>query len=385
MEDRPARPWVGELAPVLPIAALEVVGSWLAGHHQTGVRHYDVGGALLLAAGAAALAGRRRQPAAVLAVVLGTTLAYAAADYPDGPIFLALVVAFANAVLTGHRRAAWASLAVGYPSFLLADTVLHHKPGPGLAAAVGLAAWLIALATAAEVVRARRERGIEAIRTREEEARRRAGEERMRIARELHDVLAHDISLINVQAGVALHLMDEQPEQARTALTAIHQASKDAVGELRSVLEVLRQVDEGEPRAPTAGLDHLDRLVAGATAAGLDVRVQTDGQPRPLPPSVDLAAFRIIQEALTNVTRHAGRATATISLTYGEHALDVQVDDDGHGAANGSGGGNGILGMKERAAALAGELQAGPRPGGGFRVRASLPLDAARGATGATL
>src|SRR4051794_41825924 len=117
MEDRPARPWVGELAPVLPIAALEVVGSWLAGHHQTGVRHYDVGGALLLVAGAAALAGRRRQPAAVLAVVLATTLAYAAADYPDGPIFLALVVAFANAVLTGHRRGAGAAPAPRGPRF----------------------------------------------------------------------------------------------------------------------------------------------------------------------------------------------------------------------------------------------------------------------------
>src|SRR4051794_10270909 len=325
MEDRPARPWVGELAPVLPIAALEVVGSWLAGHHQTGVRHYDVGGALLLAAGAAALAGRRRQPAAVLAVVLGTTLAYAAADYPDGPIFLALVVAFANAVLTGHRRAAWASLAVGYPCFLLADTVLHDKPGPGLAAAVGLAAWLIALATAAEVVRARRERGIEAIRTREEEARRRAGEERLRIAQELHDVLAHNISLINVQAGVALHLMDEQPEQARTALTAIRDASKDALAELRSVLDILRQTGEAPPRSPTAGLADLPQLISGTEAAGLTVHSDIHEPVRPLPPGLDLAAYRIVQEALTNVTRHANARSATVRITEDDRVLTVEV------------------------------------------------------------
>ena len=381
MEARPAaaRPWSGDAAPALPVALIQVVGAYLAGRHQTPFRHYDALAAVLLAAGPAALVARRRHPRAVLAAVFALTLAYIAAGYPDGPVYLALVVAFFTAVLYGHRRAAWASLAVGYPSFLLADPLFHHGPGPTLAQAVGLAAWLGVMAASAEVVRSRRERGMEAIRTRDEEARRRAGEERMRIARELHDVLAHDISLINVQAGVALHLMDDDPEQARTALTAIRQASKDALGELRSVLEVLRQVDEGEPRSPTAGLDHLDRLVAGATAAGVDVRVETGGAPRPLPPSVDLAAFRIIQEALTNVTRHAGRATATISLTYGDDALDVQVDDDGAGphasAGPQHGGGNGIPGMKERAVALGGRLEAGPRPGGGFRIRSSLPLD----------
>jgi signal transduction histidine kinase len=207
-------------------------------------------------------------------------------------------------------------------------------------------------------------------------------------------VLAHNISLINVQAGVALHLMEDQPEQARTALTAIKAASKDALGELRSVLDVLRQVDEGPPRSPTAGLDDLDRLVSGAAAAGIDVRVVTEGTPRALPPSVDLAAFRIVQEALTNITRHAGQAgpggrsnwqspgarpvtTATISLTYGDADLTVQVDDDGRGPvswSNGSSGGNGIPGMRERAAALGGRLDAGPKPGGGFRVSARLPV-----------
>jgi signal transduction histidine kinase len=189
-------------------------------------------------------------------------------------------------------------------------------------------------------------------------------------------VLAHNISLINVQAGVALHLMDEQPGQARSALEAIKQASNDALGELRSVLDVLRQGDEQPPRAPASGLASLDRLVAGAEATGLEVSTRVEGTPRPLPAGTDLAAFRIVQESLTNVTRHAGPASATVLVRYGNDDLTVQVDDDGRGPAAADGaGGNGIRGMRERAAALGGELSAGSRPGGGFRVRARLPLD----------
>jgi signal transduction histidine kinase len=211
-------------------------------------------------------------------------------------------------------------------------------------------------------------------RTRAEEDRRRAGEERMRIARELHDVLAHNISLINVQAGVALHLMDEQPGQSRSALEAIKQASNDALHELRSVLDILRQGGDA-PRSPTSGLDSLDGLVANAAAAGLEVRIRVEGTPRALPAGVDLAAFRIVQEALTNVTRHAGPATATVLVAYGDDGLTVQVDDDGKGVGSAGGrSGNGIRGMRERAAALGGELFTGPRAGGGFRVSAHLPL-----------
>jgi signal transduction histidine kinase len=228
-------------------------------------------------------------------------------------------------------------------------------------------------------------------RTRAEEDRRRAGEERMRIARELHDVLAHNISLINVQAGVALHLMDEQPSQPRSALIAIKQASNDALRELRSVLDILRQGDAQPPRASASGLAHLNSLIAGASATGLEVRTRVEGTPRPLPAGVDLAAFRIVQEALTNVTRHAGPATATVLVAYGDDELTVQVDDDRKGVGSAFGrqptdsdqqtrwSGNGIRGMRERAAALGGELAAGPRPGGGFRVRARLPLDGAGG------
>jgi len=251
------------------------------------------------------------------------------------------------------------------------------KP-PNALAAVGIAAWLLVLGTVAEIARIRRERSLETARMHAEEARRRASEERLRIARELHDVLAHNISLINVQAGVALHLIDEQPEQARTALAAIKQASKEALGELRSVLSVLRQADEAPPpRSPAPSVERLDGLVSRASAAGLEVRTEISGTPKTLPAGVDLAAFRIVQEALTNVARHAGHATATIRVGYGEDDLTVQVDDNGNGTGqpSTSGGGNGIPGMRERASALGGELEAGPRPGGGFRVLARLPLD----------
>ena len=375
---------MGDVALAAGIAMLQVVGTWLAGRHQADREQFDALAGVLLAAGPAALVVRRRWPVPVYVVAFTTTLAYVAAGYPRGPIFFGLIVAFLTVVVAGHRVVGWAGLAAGYVAFLAVDVVFQDADPPGWIPAVGLAAWLLVLAAAGEGIRIRRLQAEDAARTREEEARRRAGEERLRIARELHDVLAHNISLINVQAGVALHLMEEQPEQARTALTAIKAASKDALGELRSVLDVLRGSDEGAPRQPTAGLDDLDRLVAGAAAAGLDVRVVTEGTPRPLPPSVDLAAFRIVQEALTNVTRHAGQATATISLDYGDEGLTVQVEDDGRGV-NGAGagagperprergGGNGIRGMQERAAALGGELEAGPKPGGGFRVRASLP------------
>ena len=234
---------------------------------------------------------------------------------------------------------------------------------------------------AAEVAMAGRQRRQAAEQSRAEEARRRAGEERMRIARELHDVLAHNISLINVQAGVALHLMDEQPGQSRSALQAIKQASNDALGELRSVLDVLRQGDEAPPRAPASGLAHLDSLVAGAGATGLEVRTRVEGTPRPLPAGTDLAAYRIVQESLTNVTRHAGPAGATVRIAYGEKDLTVQVDDDGNGLEPPLAAdiplrpGRGLVGMRERVAALGGDLTAGPRPGGGFRVLARLPLD----------
>ena len=360
----------------LAVGAFQIVGTYFAGLKQPERRAFDMAAVVLLALGPAALALRRRYPTIVLGFVLAITLGYYLLGYPRGPIFIALIIAFVTALMRGRRVAAIASLLVGYVCFLWLGYFLGVEPAPSLGKALGVGAWLLVLVTFAEVGRGRRERAMEAARTRAEEVRRRASEERLRIARELHDVLAHNISLINVQAGVALHLMDDQPDQARTALTAIKQASNEALGELRSALEVLRQGGENPPRAPTSGLADLDELISKTEAAGLRVTKHVKGTPRPLPARVELAAFRIVQEALTNVRRHAGRAQARVQLEYGERDLTVQIDDDGRGTSSkaSSSGGSGIPGMRERTLALGGTLDAGPRPGGGFRVRARLPF-----------
>lgn len=356
------------------VGAFQLGVTAAAAQHQPERRPLDLLAVALLLGTAATLLARSRHPVAALYTAGALTFAYRAADYPGGPVFLALVILLVTAILAGHRKAAWLSLGIGYLGALAAGLWTR---GLHVGSALGVAAWLLVLGTGTEVVKARRERAAEAARTLAEEARRRAGEQRMDIARELHDVLAHHISMINVQAGVALHLLDERPEQARTALAAIKQASRESLGELRSVLELLRNGDEAAPRSPAPGLAALDGLVARATAAGLPVRVEVAGEPRPLPAAVELAAYRIVQEALTNVVRHGGPASATVRLSYGPAELGVRVDDDGAGAGTPSAGSSsGLVGMAERAAALGGEVEAGPRPGGGFRVHARLPLPA---------
>jgi signal transduction histidine kinase len=364
----------GFLLPVV-VGVVQLIGTRFAALGQPEHADLDVLGILLLAAGPVALLLRRRYPVAVLGFVLATTLGYLLLDYPKGPIFLSLIVAFVSAVMSGHRIGASIALVVGYFSFLWLPYLLGVEQAPGLAGSLALGAWLLVLLTVAEVARGRREQAIESARAHGEAQRRRASEERLQIARELHDVLAHNISLINVQAGVALHLIDERPEQARTALAAIKDASNEALNELRSVLDILRRGHEDPPRSPTSGLARIDDLVSRTQAAGLPVSKHVEGDPRPLPAEVDLAAFRIVQEALTNVTRHARGASATVRIGFEESALTVQIDDDGRGMpATNSGGGRGIRGMSERAAALGGEVEAGPRDGGGFRVVARLPL-----------
>ena len=360
------------------VGVLQIAGTYLVARHQGDRSSLDVLAYALLAIGPAALLWRRRHPAAVLVVVFAATLGYWVSDYPRGPVFFALIVAFVTTVMAGLRVFAIVVVVAGWLAFTWLPYLVGNEPEPGVAATVGLLAWLLVLSAIGEIARVSRERAAERARSQEEEALRRASEERLRISRELHDVLAHNISLINVQAGVALHLMDDQPEQARSALTAIRQASKDALGELRSVLEVLR-LGEAPPRMSERGLDDLDGVVSRAEAAGLPVRVDIEGERRALPAEVDLAAFRIVQEAVTNVARHAGPARATVRVAYGERDLTVQVDDDGAGTTSASSsGGSGIAGMRERTAALGGRLDAGPRPGGGFRVWAQLPVDGVR-------
>jgi signal transduction histidine kinase len=203
-------------------------------------------------------------------------------------------------------------------------------------------------------------------------------DERRRIARELHDVIAYSLGTISVQAGAAIQVLEDQPLQALGALEAIKARSKEALGELRVLLDTLRAEDL-DPRGSTPGLGRLDDLVASTTAVGTPTQAHVIGRPRPLPAAVDLAAFRIVQESLTNVVRHAGRASALVTVRYERARLTVEVEDDGRGVADGQAGesegsGHGIDGMRERARALGGELETGPLPEGGFRVCAWLPL-----------
>jgi signal transduction histidine kinase len=244
----------------------------------------------------------------------------------------------------------------------------------GMAVALGM--WRLHL-------REVEQRAEEAERTRDEVARRRAVEERLRIARELHDSLTHSISVIQVQAGVAVHLTRKRGEEVPPALLAIHEAGADAARELRATLGVLRSQDnDPDEDCDGSGLGQLDGMVTRARSAGLPVTVTVTGAQRPLPPAVEQAAYRIVQEALTNTSRHAGsadggQASAWVLLHYAKDALTVQVHDDGGGFATTSAGpGLGLMGMRERVSALGGRLHAGPREGGGFQVRAELPVRA---------
>jgi signal transduction histidine kinase len=378
-EHRPFAPGRPRFEAVLVALGLAVqVGITLvAARHQPQRRDIDAYGVALLALAIAALPLRRRWPVGVLGFAFLTTIVYFIVDYPRGPIFFALVVALAQVVLTGHRRAAIATIVLGFVAFTWLGPALGTQDTPPIAGVIGLGAWLIALLSVMELVRSRRERAHEEALTRAESLQRRASDERLRIAQELHDAVAHNISLINIHAGVALHLFDEQPQQARDALATIKQSSKEALVELRSILGILRRADQDAPRAPTPSLARLDELVARSTAAGLDVRVDVQGDLANLPLNVDVAAYRIIQESLTNVARHADRADAVVRVRAAADALNVEVLDEGTGRTKPPdlpSGGNGIAGMRERATAIGGSFEAGPRPGRGFAVRARLPI-----------
>jgi signal transduction histidine kinase len=380
----------GDVVLAVVAGLVQVGGTALAARHQTDVRTLDAAGYLLLASGPAALIVRRRWPVAVLWGTYVVTLGYLLLDYPGGPIWMALIVAFGTALVLSHRTAAYLSLLVGYPCFVWLANLVNGQPLPSAWVAAGIVAWLLLLVAASELVRNRRayarasrQRAIEQQRSQREAARRQASEERLGIARELHDVLGHSLSLINVQAGVALELMDRKPEQARTALTAIKQASKEALVDVQLVLASLRRPNEEAPRAPFPGIGNIKELVRRAEAVGLSVEVKQAGHVPSLPANVGVAAYRIVQEALTNVIRHAGATTVSIRVYQEQGDLVVVVEDDGADGPGSpaAGGGNGIRGMRDRAAALGGHLIAGPKPGEGFQVQARLPLPGeARGA-----
>ncbi|MGH8996358.1 MAG: sensor histidine kinase [Acidimicrobiales bacterium] len=330
-----------------------------------------------LTAGPLSLLARRRYPVAVLWVCFAATFAPAS----SGLASLSLIVAFVIAVIRGHRGAAWAALVLRYVSSVWLIPMAGGSPTYSLDVALGFGGWLVVLVVAAEAIRLRSDRSAQIKASRQIDRRRRESEERLHVAQDLHDVIGHNISLINVQASMGLDLIDRRPEQARAALTAIKQASKEALDELRAVLTTLRSDGAAAPRAPAPGLDRLSELVELTKSAGLRVQLEVIGETEDVPAVVQLAAYRIIQESLTNIARHAGQARATVRVICRDNNLVVEVVDDGcsprHRALV-NGAGSGIAGMRQRATAVGGDFSAGPRQGGGFSVRALLPVRTSR-------
>jgi signal transduction histidine kinase len=363
------------VAGPLALAVFQLGGTVGASHRQPEARALDVGAIILAVVGPAALLWLRRFPVPVLWTVAAATLVYLLRGYAYGPVVVSLAVSVVAAVVLGHRAAAWSAVGAVYLGhFALRGSVRDEPWSWGEFFAVG--AWALLVLAAGEVVRVRRERSQSARRVRAETQRRQQNEERLRIARELHDVVAHHMSLINVQAGVALHLVDRRPEQAQTALRAIKDASREALVELRALVGVLRDETEAAPRAPASMLDSLDAVIERSAYAGLTVRKLVEGEARRLPAAVELAAFRIVQEAITNVVRHAGARSADVRLRYGPDMLTVRVDDDGTAGPRVQvlDPGSGLRGMRERAVALGGTLTVSAAPSGGIRVEAAFPL-----------
>ena len=354
------------------IGIFEIVGSFGAAHdNDTGRKGMDALAIVLILLGPLALAVRDRWPLGALAVTLASAAVYVGLGYVYGPIFISIVVALIYAVLRDRRRGAWLLAGAGYVGFIIASQLDQRAGDDAWLVKYSLVAgWMIVVLVVAELIRSRRDVLAQRATVEAEAEQRREGEQRLELAQELHDVLAHHISLINVQAGVALHLIDEQPERVRPALADIKEASREALRELRGALDILRR-GEAAPKAPAPTLADLDRLVATVRASGLDVRLDDGPHADALPAAVELAAYRIVQEALTNVSRHAAARSVTVRLRYGPE-VTVEVIDDGVGGA--ASAGNGITGMRERAAALGGAVEVGPAPGGGFRVSARLPV-----------
>ncbi|TCN44203.1 signal transduction histidine kinase [Kribbella orskensis] len=348
-------------------------------------------GYILLIASGVVVVLRRQFPVAVVAIIALTSLIYYTLDFPDGPGWLGLFVALYT--LTAYGDGRWSLAIAGAVIAVLAVDWLVAAANVEPRAAIGWVFFRIGAsvmsAALGESVRTRRviaadalERAELAERTREEEARARVDEERLRIAREVHDTVAHAIAIINVQSGVTAHLFDKRPERTREALEAIEKTSSQALREMRSILGVLRDAHDG--RVPHPGLGQIDELIAQARHAGLDIKLESAPATEALPSAVDSAAYRILQESITNVIRHVGSTRVTIRLVYGVDSLELCVTnergDTSHDGGTSAVPGRGITGMRERCSLLGGDLDAGPRADGGFAVSARLPFAPVGGA-----
>jgi signal transduction histidine kinase len=355
----------------------------------------DVLAVVLVVVGFGVIALRRRLPVTVLVITSAAAIAYVIRDYPDngGPV-MALIALYTVACL--RRRGIWVAAVVIFLA-VLGISAITHPDQLNLVDYVGNVAIFGIAAVFGDSVRLRRAytasleaRAADLERNQEIEAQRAVAEERLRIARELHDVVAHAMSVVAVQSGVGAHVIDSDPAEAKRILENVKVTSREALDEMRRLLGVLRQQEpsgDGSPRvlAPVPGLDGVEALAQSLRESGVPVSVEFSGSRADVPPGVDLCAFRIIQEALTNVLKHAGPAAAEVVVRYEPGSVTVVVTDNGRGASATkaqAGGGHGLLGMRERVAVFDGTLSTGPRVGGGFRVTATLPFAPASATAG---
>ncbi len=369
-------------AVVVAMAGIGVTGAVLGRGHEIGPEGplwFDV---LAMLAIVLPLLARRRFPfgapaavgiaAALISFVDKTVVPF------DGVTFLVGCAALFLVGLLRDRAQAVAGFAVAEGVLAV---VVHNGPRSGVgnfvvASIIFAIVWTIAFGVGRKSVEAdeARERAFRAEREREERARSAVAEERARIARELHDVVGHSVSVMTVQASGVRRLLRPDQEREREALLVVERTGREALAEMRRMVGVLRRPEEAPALAPQPSLDHLSRLVEQAREAGLPVELRIQGEAIQLPAGVDLTAYRLVQEGLTNVVKHAQATQAEVLVNYGDGYLEVTVQDDGQGLGNGDGGGHGLVGMRERVLVYGGELDAGPQQGGGYRLRAKLPL-----------
>ena len=365
------REWVDGLL-VAGIIALGLLEIWL--NDLTDSQKLRLGAGLLVAA--LPLLARRRYPLGTLALVLASTaIAWDLYEQTNAIFVGALVSVFSVAAYAPTRRAL-AGLLLVFAVFFT-GMAIEGKPGDILFVAVICGpVW-----AAGRLVQANRrtadamsDRAAIAEREREERARAAVAEERSRIARELHDVVAHSISVMVVQAGAERRTLGDERSETREVLATIEDTGRQTLTEMRRLLGMLRRPDDELELAPQPSIEHVGRLVDQVREAGLPVTLEVGGDPVPLPPGIDLSAYRIVQEALTNALKHAGPARARVTVSYGDDELDLEIVDDGAGTANGDGAGHGLIGMRERVTMFGGDIDAGARTEGGYAVRARLPI-----------
>jgi signal transduction histidine kinase len=365
-----SRSQVGDVLLASALMVVGVFGTLGADHVSDDDLPVDARGLLLVVVTVAVLVVRRRWPLATLGVAAVATSTYLVLGYPYGPILFGFLVA----VFTVARQLPFTPALVA-SAFALVVVLVHlaFRGSPlGFFGVVPGAAWVVVPFAIGVTLRLA---GQSAEQRRAELVRERVYDERLRVAQEVHDVVGHGLAAIKMQADIALHVLPKQPAQAERALDAISRTSSEALDELRATLTSVRQPGAQAPRAPVPGLGRLEELTARMTGSGIRVALERTGTPHELPAAVDLVGYRVVQESLTNVLRHAGSAVAEVRIGYETEAVTITVTNPrGHAAVAGDGTGLGIPGMRERVTALGGTLHAAPTAEGGFEVRARLPL-----------